>query len=176
MTGQHSDGPAPGDDDRGGAFPNCLRDLPPDVEARIVDASWAVAARDCAIEAGDRQAAAMFAAQARTAIATAETAGITRLELATELDYPGGHTAMDGPHIDHEIAAMPPHGTPNPLVREDRSSARATSATGLPAAAAALTEDEAVDTTRRDQLSRWHEDDHNSADVEPGRADGDGWS
>jgi hypothetical protein len=174
MTGQHSDGAA-SDDDRGRAFPNCLRDLPPDAEARIVDASWAVAARDCAIEAGDRQAAAVFAAQARTAIATAEAAGITPPQLAAELDYPGGHTAMDGPHIDHDIAALPPNAIPNPLIREDRPSAP-TSAAGLPTAAAALAEDEAADTTRLDQLSRWHQDDHNGADSEQGRTVDDEWS
>ena len=176
MTGHDRDGAGTGDDDRGGAFPNCLRDLAPEVEARVVDASLAVAARDCALEAGDRQAAAVFAAQARTAIATAQAAGITPSELAAELGYPGGHTAMDGPHIDHEIAALPPNGTPNPLIREDRSNARPTSAAGLPAAAAATAEDEAADAARLDQLSRWHHDDHSSVDAEPGRTDGDGWS
>jgi hypothetical protein len=176
MSGPDSSGTARADDDRGSAFPNCLRDLPPAVEARIVDASWAVAARDCAIEAGDRQAAAAFAAQARAAIDTAEAAGITAAQLGAELDYPGGHTAMDGPHIDHEIAALPQNATHNPLIREGRSSAPPVSAAGLPAAAAALAEDEAADTGRGDQLSRWHHDDHGSADGEPGRADGDGWS
>ncbi len=175
MTGEHGDGAGTGTDGRVGAFPNCLRERRPEVEARVVDASWAVAARDCALEAGDRQAAAVFAAQARAAIATAQTAGITPSELAAELDYPGGHTAMDGPHIDHHIAALPPNATPNPLIREDRSNAWPTSA-GLPAAAAVLAQDEAADTTRRDELSRWHHDDHSSVDAEQGRTDGDGWS
>jgi hypothetical protein len=176
VTGEHGDGAGTGTDGRAGAFPHCLRDLPPEVEARIVDASWAVAARDCALEAGDRQAAAVFAAQARAAIAAAETAGITASELAAELDYPGGRAAMDGPHIDHDIAALPPNATPNPLIREYQPSALPTSAAGLPAAAAALAEDEAADTARGDQLSRWHLDDHGSVDAEPGRTDGDGWS
>jgi hypothetical protein len=73
---------------------------------RVIEVSWAVAARDCALEAGDTDAAARFAGQAREAIARATAAGANLPELAAELDYPGGHTALDGPHIDDQITAL----------------------------------------------------------------------
>jgi hypothetical protein len=76
---------------------------------RITDASLAVAARDGAIEVGDLSAAAAFADQAREAIAKAVKAGIELPELADELDNPGGHRAMGGPHID-QPAVTASHG------------------------------------------------------------------
>jgi hypothetical protein len=81
----------------------------PELMSRITDASSAVAARDGAMEVGDLSAAAAFADQAREAIAKAVVAGIELPELADELDYPGGHTAMDGPHID-QPAVTASHG------------------------------------------------------------------
>ena len=51
--------------------------------------------------------AARFAAEAREAIAAAVEAGATPAELAWELDYPGGASAMDGPHIDRQITELP---------------------------------------------------------------------
>ena len=78
--------------------------------------------------------AARFAAQARDAIAAAVDAGATPAELAWELDYPGGHAAMDGPHIDRQIAELPA-GTPD----RDRAPATATSLAAAAAAVAAAT-------------------------------------
>jgi hypothetical protein len=102
---------SPSDSDDGTDFDDYDDGRSPELMNRIDDASWAVAARDCAIEVGDSLAAAAFADQAREAIARAAAAGIEPPELAAELDYPGGHTAMDGPHIDHEIAALPRGGS-----------------------------------------------------------------
>ena len=136
----------------------------PELEARLTDVSWAVAARDCALEVGDRSAAAGFAEQARDAIAKAVAAGIAPAELADELDYPGGHTAMDGPHIDDEIAALRPPAEPDPPTRAARptavSAAVVSAAAGLAAAAAVTADGEAGDAARADQLTRWHHDDH----------------
>jgi hypothetical protein len=75
---------------------------------QVEDVCWAVAARDCAIERGDTDAAALFAQQARDAIADVLATGTTLRELADELDYPGGAAEIDGPHIDHEIATGHP--------------------------------------------------------------------
>ena len=124
----------------------------PELEARLTDVSWAVAARDCALEVGDRSAAAGFAEQARDAIAKAVAAGIAPAELADELDYPGGHTAMDGPHIDDEIAALRPPAQPDPPTRAARptavSAAAVSAAAGLAAAAAVTADGEAGDAAR----------------------------
>jgi hypothetical protein len=134
----------------------------PELQARLTDVSWAVAARDCAIEVADRSAAAGFAEQAREAIARAVAAGIEPAELADELGYPGGHTAMDGPHIDDEIAAVRPPAQPEPPTQADRPtavSAAVLAAAGLAAAAAVTADGEADDAARTDQLTRWHHDD-----------------
>ena len=119
----------------------------PELEARLTDVCWAVAARDCALEVGDRSAAAGFAEQARDAIAKAVAAGIAPTELADELGYPGGHTAMDGPHIDDEIAALRPPAQPDPPTRADRPTA-VSAAAGLAAAAAVTADGEAGDAAR----------------------------
>jgi hypothetical protein len=74
------------------------------------DVSLAVAARDAAIERADQQMAARFAGEARDAIATAVKAGVTLDELAEEIGYPDGAEAMDGPHIDRQIADMHDNG------------------------------------------------------------------
>jgi hypothetical protein len=135
----------------------------PELEARLTDVCWAVAARDCALEVGDRSAAAGFAEQARDAIAQAVAAGIAPAELADELGYPGGHTAMDGPHIDDEIAALRPPAEPDPPTRAARptavSAAVVSAAAGLAAAAAVTADGEAGDAAGEDQLTRWHHDD-----------------
>ena len=74
------------------------------------DVSLAVAARDAAIERADQQMAARFAGEARDAIATAVKAGVTLDELAEEIGYPDGAAAMDGPHVDRQIADMHDNG------------------------------------------------------------------
>jgi hypothetical protein len=74
------------------------------------DVSLAVAARDAAIERADQQMAARFAGEARDAIATAVKAGVTLDELAEEIGYSDGAEAMDGPHIDRQIADMHDNG------------------------------------------------------------------
>ncbi len=137
----------------------------PELQARLTDGSWAVAARDCAIEVADRSAAAGFAEQAREAIAKAVAAGIAPAELADELGYPGGHTAMDGPHIDDEIAALRPPAEPDPPTRADRPAA-VSAAAGLAAAAAVAADGEAGDAAGEDQLTRWHHDDHSAHSAE----------
>ena len=68
--------------------------------ALVVSASWALAARDAAIEQGATEHATRFAEQAREALAAVEAAGITREQLAVELDYPGGAAELDGEHVD----------------------------------------------------------------------------
>jgi hypothetical protein len=70
---------------------------------RVTAASWAVAARDLAIERGETEHAIRFAQQAREAIAAVEGAGVTREQLAHELDYPGGAAELDGEHIEAGI-------------------------------------------------------------------------
>ncbi|MCY7341681.1 MAG: hypothetical protein LH603_07500 [Pseudonocardia sp.] len=67
--------------------------------AQVISVSWAIAARDIAIERGDTTHAIRFAHDAREAITAAEVAGITRAQLAAELDYPGGAAELDGEHI-----------------------------------------------------------------------------
>ena len=144
---------------------------PPELDDRIRDASWAVAARDCAIEAGDLFAAADFADQARKAINRAVAAGIEPAELAIELDYPGGHTAMDGPHIEHQIAALRPSGAPDPLRRPALAlSGEAPATTGWAGAAALTADDEVTGAARHEQLIRWNEDD--LAEAHQDQADG----
>lgn len=66
----------------------------------VTSASWAIWARDLAIERGESDHAARFARDAREAMDAAEGAGITREQLAAELDYPGGAVELDGEHID----------------------------------------------------------------------------
>ncbi len=100
-----------------------------------MNASWALAARDAAIAAEDAAMAGRFAAQAREAIAAAVQAGATPAELAWELDYPGGHAALDGAHIDRQI-------------------------TRLRAPAAAAADAASKDVSRQEQLARWHHNDH----------------
>jgi hypothetical protein len=51
-----------------------------------------------------------FAGEARDAIATALQAGVALDDLAEEIDYPGGAAAMDGPHVDREIADLRDNG------------------------------------------------------------------
>jgi hypothetical protein len=138
---------------------------PPELEARLTDVCWVVAARDCALEVGDRSAAAGFAEQARDAIAKAVAAGIEPAELADELGYPGGHTAMDGPHVDDEIADLRLPAQPDPPTPADRPTA-VSAAAGLAAAAAVTADGEAGDAARTDQLTRWHHDDHSAHSAE----------
>jgi hypothetical protein len=76
---------------------------------RVTAASWAVAARDLAIERGETEHAIRFAQQAREAIAAVEGAGVTREQLAHELDYPGGAAELDGEHIEAGIESGRPH-------------------------------------------------------------------
>jgi hypothetical protein len=83
-----------------------------------------------------------IAAEARDAIAAAVEAGATPAELAWELDYPGGHAALDGAHIDRQISK-------------------------LRAAAATAAETAREDAARQDQLVRWHHD-NNAATAEAG--------
>ena len=71
--------------------------LLPEQESAIVGASWAIAARDAAIEDGDATAAARLDGLAKTAIYQAGGTGIDRHRLAAELDYPGGAEAMVDP-------------------------------------------------------------------------------
>jgi hypothetical protein len=98
------------DDLRGKPAADAADEQPPDNEPswhrQAVNASWALAARDAAIETGDAAMAARFAAEAREAIAAAVDAGATPAELAWELDYPGGHAALDGAHIDRQITRL----------------------------------------------------------------------
>jgi hypothetical protein len=68
-------------------------------------ASWAIAARDSAIEHGNTEHAARFARQAREALAAADAAGITREQLAAELDYPCGAAELDGEHVDLSVTS-----------------------------------------------------------------------
>jgi len=77
-------------------------------EREAVSASWAVAARDAAVERGEWDAAARFSAQAREAIRGALAAGASIDELAQELDYPGGAARLDGEHIDRLITGHQP--------------------------------------------------------------------
>jgi hypothetical protein len=151
-------------------------DIGPAWHRQAVNASWALAARDAAIHAGDRAMTARFAAEARDAIAAAVDAGATPAELAWELDYPGGAQAMDGPHIDRQITELPAN-TPTP-------SGAPSTTTSLPAAAAAVAAATAAANTTRDvaarqeQLARWHHDDH-AATVEGGldrTGPDDGWA
>jgi hypothetical protein len=123
-----------------------------------VNASWALAARDAAIEVGDTAMAARFAAQARDAIASAVDAGATPAELVWELDYPGGAQEMDGPHIDRQITELPqstPTQTGAPSTTTSLSAAAAAVAAATTAAEAARD-----DTARQEQLARWRHDDH----------------
>jgi hypothetical protein len=126
---------------------------------QAVDASWALAARDAAIEAGDRAMAARFAAEARDAIAAAVDAGATPAELAWELDYPGGHEALDGPHIDRQINHLCAEGSParTPAPPTATSLAEASAAV---AAAVAAADRARGDAARQDQLARWDHNDH----------------
>lgn len=71
-------------------------------------ASWALAARDAAIEKGAAEHATRFAQQAREAIEAAAAAGVTCEQLAYELDYPGGAAELDGTHVDIGIASGAP--------------------------------------------------------------------
>jgi hypothetical protein len=75
----------------------------------VAAASWAVAARDLAIERGETEHAIRFAQQAREAIAAVEGVGVTREQLAHELDYPGGAAELDGEHIVAGIESGRPH-------------------------------------------------------------------
>lgn len=76
--------------------------------ARVSAASWALAARDMSIERGESEHAARFAHHARQAITALEAMGVTRDQLAAELDYPGGAAELDGEHVDLAVA----YGTP----------------------------------------------------------------
>jgi hypothetical protein len=102
-------------------------DVPPTAEqaarsAMVTSASWAIAARDTAIEMGATEHAAWFAREAREALAVVDAAGITREQLAYELDYPGGAAELDGEHIDVGIGVGIGGGEPwgNGDVEEDR--------------------------------------------------------
>jgi hypothetical protein len=147
----------------------------PDWHREAVNACWALAARDAAIETGDRAMAARFAAEARQAIAAADDAGATPAELAEELDYPGGAPAMDGPHIDRQITELP-ESTPT----QTRAPSTTTS---LPAAAAAVAAATAAadaardDAARQGQLARWHHEQEATAEAELDRTGpGDEWA
>jgi hypothetical protein len=150
-------------------------DIEPAWHPEAVNVSWALAARDGAIDAGDRAMAARFAAQARDAIAAAVDAGATPAKLAWELDYPGGAQAMDGPHIDRQITQLP---TPAPA----RAPAPATGISLAEVAAAVAAATAAVhaardDAARQDQPVRWHHEDH-AATAEAGfdrTGRDDGW-
>jgi hypothetical protein len=140
---------------------------------QAVDASWALAARDAAIEASDKAMAARFAAEARDAIAAAVDAGATPAELAWELDYPGGHQAFDGPHIDRQIAELP-NATPARAATSASAISLASAATAVATVADAAREHAA----RQEHLARWHHDDAaTAAETEPDRAGSDdGWA
>ena len=84
---------------------------------------------------------------------------MTAAELAAELDYPGGHTAMDGPHIDDQTSPTC-HARTSRSRRIDPLGVRVEPAAGLVAAAAVTADGDAADAARRDQLTRWHHDDH----------------
>jgi hypothetical protein len=142
---------------------------------RIEAACWAIAARDCALECGDSAAAALFAGEARDAIGAVLATGVTAAELADELSYPGGHTEMDGPHIDRDLTHLhgtdlpgtdrdgtDPAGAGGPAGADDAVAVGASPAAGLVAAGAVAADGEDVDAARRDQLTRWHHDDHTS--------------
>lgn len=112
-------------------------------EGLVTSVSWAVAARDAAIELGHTEAAAELAKQAQEAIAAAQDAGISREQLAHELDYPGGAAALD------------------PAAVSDRADLQAPSTAEIAARIQALRSDAVadVDPARREQLARWHHDD-----------------
>jgi hypothetical protein len=122
---------------------------------RVEAASWAVAARDCALERGDAAAAARFTQQARAAIDAVLATGVTPAELADELDYPGGADDLDGPHIDHHLTSL--HHN-NGIDRPPGCAGSA--AAGLVATASVAADSDTDDAARRDQLTRWHHDDH----------------
>jgi hypothetical protein len=85
--------------------------LEPEEAARaelVASVSWALWARDVAIERGDTDHAVRFARDSREAMAAAEAAGITREQLAAELDYPGGADELDGEHIGIGIGSGEP--------------------------------------------------------------------
>jgi hypothetical protein len=142
---------------------------------RITAAVWAIAARDCALERGDAAMASLFAGEARDAIAAVLATGVSAAELAAELDYPGGHTEMDGPQIDRDLTNLTNlHGTDRPG-SEPTGASRPTGidhtgrcgtspAAGLVAAAGVAADGDDLDAARRDQLTRWHHDDHTTAD------------
>jgi len=99
-------------------------------EREAVSASWAVAARDAAVERGEWDAAARFSAQAREAIRGALAAGASIDELAEELDYPGGAARLDGEHIDRLITQhQPGREVPARRVLPGRPTASDTAAT-----------------------------------------------
>lgn len=91
LADEPEDGDGFGDEDAGRGY-------------TVTTASWAIAARDAAIDHRDWARAATFAEQAREAIEAAGRAGISRAQLAYELDYPGGAAAMDGEQIDNAIS------------------------------------------------------------------------
>jgi hypothetical protein len=135
-------------------------DIGPAWHREAVNASWALAARDAAIEAGDAVMAGRFADEARDAIAAAVDAGATPAELAWELDYPGGAEAMDGPHIDRQITELPTSTSAQTGGPSTTTSLRAAAAAVAAAAAAADTARD--DAAQQAQLARWH-DDHEAA-------------
>ena len=144
---------------------------------QLVDVSWALAARDCAIERGDAPAAARFAQQARDAIDAVLATGTTRSELAYELDYPGGTAELDGPHIDEQIAQLP--GGPS-TAGTDRDGSAAVAVADAHLALGALTDPTAGQTAhdaRAAELAGWARDRRADADAEIAvDDDGDGWS
>lgn len=136
-------------------------------EGLLSAVSWAVAARDAAIEQGAADDALRFTREANQALALAAAAGLTREQIAAELDYPGGSAELDGPHIAVSIDCGYPvtaadltttqPGFPcsrtshaeRDEVRERLAEIHANIA-GLPGS---------IDDERAAQLARWHHDD-----------------
>ena len=171
-----TDDTAPRNRDASDAADEQPLDIGPAWHRQAVDASWALAARDAAIDAGDKAMAARFAAEARDAIAAAVDAGATPAELAWELDYPGGAAgAGRAAHRPPDHRAARTRTRPGPRTRVHNITARGRRGGCRGHGSRRRRRDDAA---RQEQLARWHHDDHAAtAEAELDRTGpDDGWA